>query len=442
MSGIAQQETSEGLVRGIRKWDLVGIAINSIIGAGIFGLPAKAFGLSNTYSLFAFLACAVVGGFITLCFSEVSSRYSQTGGPYLYAHKAFGSVVGFEVGWLLWLSRLTSCATICNLMVNYVAFFLPSAGSGAWRLALISVVVIVLTTVNLRGVRETAIVSNIFTIGKLLPIILFVTVGLFYLNPQSFSFAVQPTYSSFSTTVFLLVFAFFGFETSTVTAGEVTNPRRDFPFAMFAALGVVAVIYILIQVVCIGTLPELANSERPLADASSRFLGSAGGSIITLGALVSMLGAMNVIMLAATRVPFAMAERGQLPQIFAATHRRYHTPHISILFSSAVILVATLSNTFMSALTISTITRLITYAVTCASLLVLRRKASEQPALFRVPAGAFVSIVSLGLCIWMLSSSSWDEARDVGIAAVLGLLMYFMYKARRKGQSPPVVQEA
>jgi len=316
------------------------------------------------------------------------------------------------------------------LLVSYLAFFLPEASSELWRTIIITGIIVLLTIINLIGVRETAIVSNIFTVGKLIPLLLFVLVGIFFINFQNYSFEVSPDYSSFSTAVMLLVYAFTGFEASTITAGEVKDPRKNFPFALFIALGVVVILYVLIQFVCIGTLPDLANSERPLTDASFRFLGRAGASIISIGALISMSGTLNSAMLASTRLPFALAEQGQLPKILSATHSRFHTPYISILLSSAAILTISLSYTFMSALTITTITRLIIYTVTCGGLLALRRNSKDskgKEAIFKIPAGTFVSITALLLCVWLLSSSAWGEVRDVSIAIVAGLFFYFIY---------------
>src|SRR4051812_24726149 len=146
-----QNKPDEGLVRGIRRWDLVAIAINGIIGAGIFGLPSKVYALIGAYSLIAFLVCAVVVAMIILCFAEVSSRFDETGGPYLYAREAFGPVVAFEVGWLVWLARLTAFAANCNLLVSYLGFFWPKATSDLWRPVVIVLVVSVLTVINVRG---------------------------------------------------------------------------------------------------------------------------------------------------------------------------------------------------------------------------------------------------------------------------------------------------
>jgi APA family basic amino acid/polyamine antiporter len=421
------QPAEAGLVRAIRKWDLVAVTINGIIGAGIFGLPSKVYALIGAYSLFAFLACALIVTLIVLCFAEVGSRFSQTGGPYLYARQAFGPAIGFQVGWMIWLARLTAFAANCNLLVSYVSYFWPKAATN-WRVAIITSVVVLITIVNVIGVRDAAIVSDVATIGKLIPILLFVAVGLFFVSPQNFSFASKPDFSAFSASVLMLVYAFTGFEMAVIPAGEILNPRRNLPLAMLLAMGAVVLLYVAIQVVCIGTLPDLANSEKPLADASHRFLGAAGAHIISVGALVSIIGNLSVVLLAGSRLPFAMAERRELPQILASTHPRFHTPHIAILLTAIIMLVLTISGTFAYAVTLSAIARLLSYAATCAALPVLRRRGVAAPALFSLPAGTAVSIIILALSLWLLASSNWREARDAAIAIALGLLIYFAGK--------------
>ena len=434
------QTSDTGLVRGVRRWDLVAMVINGIVGAGIFGLPSKVYNLIGAYSLAAFLICALVVSLFVLCFAEVASRFSETGGPYLYAREAFGPAAGFQVGWLMWLTRLTAFAANCNLLASYAGHFWPAAGAGSGRAAVITAVVISLTTINVLGVRETAVATNLFTVGKLLPLLLFITAGLFFINPSSFTPPAQLGHGDFSTSVLLLIYAFTGFEVATVPAGEVRNPRHDMPFALLLAIGVVAILYVLIQAVCIGTLPELARSERPLAEAASRFLGAAGASVIVAGALISITGNLNASLFAGSRLPFAMAERRELPRLLSAAHPRYRTPHISILLTAAIVLTITLSGSFIYALTLSTITRLLTYAAICAALPVLRLKGSSPAAGFRAPAGLAVSAAALVLAAWLLSNSTWREARDVGLAAAFGLFIYIAY--RLSGRRPRTVGAA
>jgi APA family basic amino acid/polyamine antiporter len=425
----------EGLLRGIRKWDLIAVAINAIIGAGIFGLPARVFALIGSYSLIAFVVCALVVTLIILCFAEVGSRFDATGGPYLYAREAFGPTVAFEVGWLMWLARLTAFAANCNLMVSYLAFFWPAANSTVPRALLITAVVVSLTALNVFGVRQAANVSNVFTVGKLIPMLLFIAAGLFFLNPHAFVLGPLPSTGAFSQSVLLLIYAFSGFEMAAIPAGEVRNPQKHLPRALLISTAVVAFTYILIQVVCIGTLPELAGSAKPLADAGQRFMGTAGAAMISAGAIISIAGNLNIVLLSGSRVPFAIAEQKQLPAIFAAIHRRFFTPHVAILVTAVVMLVLTLRSSFVAALTISAIARLVTYVVTCAALPVLRRRANVPATMFRVRGGPIIAVAALILAVWLLANSTLKEAKQAGIAALAGLLIYFGYRIYRTRSS-------
>ena len=422
-----ERTTQEGLVRGIRRWDLVALTVNIIVGAGIFGLPSKVYGLTGAWSLLAYLVCAVLSTLIILCFAEVGSRFAETGGPYLYARVAFGPVIGFEVGWLLWLARLTGFAALCNLLLGYLSYFWPAAGFGWTRALVITLVVIALTTVNIIGVREAALVSNLFTIGKIAPLLLFVVAGLFFLSPEPFTRLAAPGIGDFSRAVLLLVFAFSGFEMAVIPAGEIRDPKHNIAFALLTATGVVALLYLMIQIVCIGTLPGLADSERPLVDASSHFLGGAGASILSVGALISVTGTLNSIVLAGPRVLFAMAEWGQLPRSLATTHQRFRTPHIAIVISAAVMLLLTMQGTFMSAVTISTVIRLLAYIATCISLPVLRFRNDAPLTRFSAPGGVTVAVAATTLSVWLLSNSPSNDARAAGLAAALGLIIFFFW---------------
>ncbi len=424
--------TDEKLVRGISRWDLTAIAVNTIIGTGIFLLPARITGLIGSYSLLAFVVCAIIVAFVVLCFAEVASRFESTGGMYLYAREAFGSAVGFEVGWLYWIVRVTTFATNCNALLIYLGFFFPSAATGYWRIAIVTLVVLLITVVNFIGVRESTIMTNIFTVGKIVPLLIFAAIGVFFIEPENFSFAQTPEYGKFSEAILILIYAFVGFEAAVIPAGETKDPQKNVPFALLTALVFCVGLFIVIQIVAIGTLPGLADSKTPLADAAGNFLGSFGASFIAVGALVSILGNLNGGFLAASRLPFAMAEQKELPQILARTHEKFKTPYVSLLLTAVVIFFFTLQTSFYAALTIATITRLLVYATTCASLPVFRRRTNAPEAKFIAPFGIVASVLSLLLIIWLLTNVDFEkEGLAILIATVLGFVLYYFYQTGR-----------
>jgi amino acid transporter len=423
------------LVRGLGRWDLTAIAVNTIIGTGIFILPAKVMALIGAYSLFAFVACAVIVALIVVCFAEVSSRFQATGGMYLYAKVAFGPAVGFETGWLYWIVRVATFAANCNAFLIYLGFFFPGFDAGFPRIAVICLIIAGITAINVAGVRESAVTTNIFTIGKIVPLLVFAVVGLFFIEPANFSFGEPPATGKFSEAVLLLIYAYVGFEAVAIPAGEAKDPRKNIPFALFMALMFCAVLFIVIQAVSIGTLPDLARSERPLADAAAGFIGRFGAGFIAIGALVSILGNLNGGFLAASRLPFAMAEQKELPKAIASTHARFKTPTLSILITAAVILVLTIQSSFLTAVTIATITRLLVYATTCLALPVFRRREDVPGAEFKAPFGIAASALSLGLIIWLLANVDYKkEGFAIATAAAVGLAIYYLYRFSNKAR--------
>lgn len=423
-----------GLVRGVRRWQTVALMINCIVGAGIFALPSRVDALAGPWGLLAFVACALIIASFALCFAEVSSRFSLSGGPYLYTQTAFGPLAGFLIGWLMWITRVTSLTVVANVMARYLAFFWAPAGAGWGRAGAMSAVFVALTLINLVGVRRAAGASTLLAIVKLVPLVLFVGVGLYFIDPHPFAEARLPDPGALTQSVLVLIFAFGGFEAVVVAAGEMREPRRDMPFALLVSIGGATLLYILIQAVCIGTLPGLAASQKPLADASVRFIGSAGASVIAAGALISTVGTLCATLLVGPRVLFAISEQGQLPHWFASTHARFHTPHVAILMTAGVGLALSISGTFTYLLGINVIARLTAYLSTAAALLVFRRVGRDRPALFSVPAGGFVATLALAACAWLLARSGARELRDVGIALAAGLCVFAAdrwWRARR-----------
>lgn len=426
----------EKLVRGLGRWDLTAVAINTIIGTGIFILPAGVFKLIGSYSLLAFVACAVIVGLIVVCFSEVSSRFETTGGMYLYAREAFGPEIGFETGWLYWIVRVATFAANCNAVVLYVGFFFEGFDSGLPRTLIISVVVIGISIVNLLGVRESAILTNVFTVGKLIPLLLFALIGLFFIEPANFNFSTVPEYANFPAAVLLLIYAYVGFEAAVIPAGEIKDPGKNVPFALLTALGFCVVLFFLVQLVAIGTLPGLAESKTPLADSAGQFMGVAGAGFIAIGALVSVLGNLNSGFLASSRIPFAMAEREELPKVLARTHDKYKTPFVSIIVTGVVIFALTIFTSFLSAVTIATTTRLLVYATTCLALPVFRQRSDVPPARFRAPLGILAAVLSIGLIVWLLTNVDFaKEGRAIFIAMVSGLVIYLGYRLASRSRN-------
>jgi APA family basic amino acid/polyamine antiporter len=393
-------------------------------------LPGKLYALTGPYSLVACAACALFALLIVFCFAEVGSRFRDTGGPYLYARSTFGPAVGFQVGWLMWLSRVSSFAANINLLMIYLGNFGLPVRTGAGRALAVTAIVVILALINGIGIRNASVATNIFTFGKFAPIALFCVLGIFAIAPQRLALGPLPSLDSFSTAVLLLVYAFTGFEMTAIPGGEMLNPQKSLPRALLTSIAAVTVIYLAIQAVCIGVLPGLASSARPIADASQVFLGPRAAAWIVAGIVVSIIGNLHITLLSGSRLPFAMAECGQLPRIFGHTNPRFRSPDVSIAATAAVMLTMALMGTFLGGLAISTVARLLVYASTCAALPVLRSRAGFAPAPFIVPAGPVIAIVALLATLWLLYHAPLQELKPLAVAVIAGSILYFFGRVK------------
>ncbi len=424
------------LVRAIGRWSLVALTVNSIIGSGIFGLPSVVAGLVGKSSPWAVLLAGAAVGIVIACWAEVASRFTEAGGPYLYARVAFGRLAGIEVGWLLWLSQLAAPAANANLFVIYLREFWPHAQDPVPRFFILTFLVGFLALINYRGVDIGTKVNNFFTIAKLLPLLAVVIVGSIYLFRAHHSSSV-PLMASTPTTpgswlkaILLLVFAYGGFETALTPMAEAKDPRRDTVFALFAALVICTLLYTSIQWIVIGVLPDAAQSERPLADAARLVMGRGGAGLIAIGALVSVYGYLSAKILAVPRLTFALAERGDFPSFFAAVHPRFRTPHVSILVFALLVWALSLFGSFTWNLTLSAAARLFYYAIGCAALPILRKKQPGETK-FHLPAGNFLAVVGVIICAVLLTQVDRSKSLIlVGTLVVAG--MNWMWVRNRK----------
>ena len=413
-------------VRAVGLFGLIAIAVNGVIGSGIFVLPATVASLLGPASPAAYIVAAVLIVLIVLCFAEAGSMFEQTGGPYLYAREAFGSFVGLEVGWMFLLSRLAATSAIANACAAYLGYFWPALGSGIGRVIALTVLIWGLAWLNLVGVRYGSWTVNVLTIVKILPLLLFIFVGLFFVDSGQYRILVIPEAGPLRQASLALIFAFGGFENASVPTEEVHNPTRNLPIALIASVAVTTLLYIAIQIVALGTLPGLATDATPLASAARMFLGPAGAGIITAGAVLSTTGSNSAVILVGPRILYALAEGGQLPRVLARVHQRYRTPHVAVIvFALAAWLIALYGN-FAQLVTVSAIARLIFSAATCLAIPVLRRKRPLAVRSFKVPGGIVVPALAAVISIWLLTGINKPQAIAGGVALLVGAALYLL----------------
>ena len=443
---------SPALRRTLGRWDLTAIGVNQVIGSAIFLLPADVARLVGPWGPLAFMAVGLLSLSIALCFAEVGSRFEKTGGPYLPARAAFGRFVGFEVGWMMWFTRVTSQASVANGLALALAFYWPALAIGLPRMSLIAALTLALTWINVRGIKQSSLVVNALTIGKLAPLAIFIIVGVWYVDPARFAAMPAVTQQQLSSALILLIFAYGGYEVTGVLAGEAANPRRDVPFAFVATLITVSIVMSLTSLVATGVLPDLGASRTPLADGAVIFLGAAGALLVSIGSAISMTGNNMGQILNGSRTLFALAENGDLPRWFARVHTTYQTPSNAILFTAVVALTLALTGSFVALAAVSAIARLVMYLAVCASTLVLRKHDREiaaqvgpqfpvrrslgeggsdldgavAPAKFTVPLGPVIPIVASIVALGILAGASQAQLIAGAAALAAGAVLYFV----------------
>jgi len=410
-----------GLVRAIGRWSLAALAVNSIIGSGIFGLPATVAGLLGKSSVTAVLLAAAAMAVIMACFAEVASQFSEAGGPYLYARTAFGRLTGLLVGWMLYLSQTAAPAANANLFVIYLGEFWPAARAPWPRFAVLTALVGVLAVINTRGARQGTAVSNIFTVAKILPLLMVGLAGaaVTLVHPAPWGATVALPASAWMKAVVLLIFAYGGFESAMAPMSEAKNPGRDAAFALFVALLTCTSLYALVQWVVVGVLGPGATTERPLAEVARITMGNRGAALVAIGALVSTYGYLSAKILGMPRVTFALAKGGDLPAVFAVVSRKFHTPWFSILFFATVVWGLAIAGSFAWNVTLSVVARLFYYAVVCASLIALRRK--RLPAAgFRLRHGPVLAVLGVLIAATLAVAAVLARQVELSKSLILG----------------------
>jgi amino acid transporter len=329
------------------------------------------------------------------------------------------------------LSRLAAASAIANACTLYLGYFWPQLASGIGRAIALTVLLWGLGLLNLFGVRYGAWAVNLLTVVKLVPLLLFVGAGIFFVDSSRYQILVLPEMTPLRQASLALIFAFGGFENASVPTEEVKNPTRNLPIALIVSIALTALLYIAIQIVALGTLPGLANDATPLASAGRVFLGAAGAAILTLGAVLSTSGSISAVALVGPRILYSLAEGGQLPRALARVHPRYRTPYIAVIVFALAAWAIALYGSFAQLVTVSAIARLLFSATTCLAVPVLRRKMPKATRTFRVPGGVVIPAVAAVISIWLLTGISRAQAITGVVALLLGVVLYLF--GRRTG---------
>ena len=417
--------TTPGTLRAVSRWQIVGLSINDVVGSGIYLLPAAAAALLGPASLWAVLLAGLAVSLLVLCYAQAASYFDAPGGGYLYAREAFGPFIGFEVGWMLLLTRVATAAALANGLAEAVTHFWPAADAGWARVSIVSGSIALLVAINVVGVRAAANAGVLLAIGKLVPLALFVAIGIFFVDTSLAAPSTAPlTARPLAEAALLLLFAYAGFENLPAAAGEYRNPRRNVPFALLTMIATVTFVYVGVQCVALGTLPDLAHSSTPLAEAASRFSGEGLALVMTVGASISILGTSSNTVLMAPRYLLALSQDGYGPRWLGAIHPRFRTPAVSIVLIGAVSLGLALSGSFVQLALLSVVSRLCTYLGTAGSVLVLRHKHGDREGALRLPGGPLIPVAAIVLSLALLASAQVANLIAAAIALVIGAVVY------------------
>ena len=425
------------LRRVLGRWDLTAIGVNQVIGGAIFLIPSQVAAQIGAWSPIGMVLMGLASLTVALCFAEVGSRFEGTGGPYLYTRAAFGRFVAFEVGWMQWFTRASSQASIMAGIAMALGYYWPVLTIGWPRHLVLTCVTAALAWINVRGIRQSAWLVNALTIGKLVPLALFILVGVFYIEPSRLTSLPPITFQQASTAALLLIFVYGGYDVVPVPAGEAIDPRRHVPFALIATILAVTTVMTLAQIVAQGVLPDLAAHRTPIADAAAVMLGSSGALLVGAGSVLSMTGNNAGQVLSGSRMLFALANDGELPALLGRIHARFRTPANAILFTSAVALGLGLTGSFAMLVVVSSLARLVTYVGACASTLRLRSPACAgraQPATFVAPWGPVVPIVAIAVSMAVVAGATRQQLLGGSAALAAGALLFAINAGRLRKQ--------
>lgn len=424
------------LVRGLGVRQLTATIFNYTVGSGIFVLPALVVAQLGAAAPLAYLLCAVVMALVVLVFAEAGSRVTETGGPYAYVRVALGPFVALVAGVLLTISDVAASGALAMVLagsiVRLVAVDATTAAVATRALALLLLAALAL--LNVRGVRTGARIVELSTFAKLVPLLAFVAVGAFFVEPRRLAWTATPGVGQVTTTAGTLLFAFVGIEAALQPSGEVRHPSRTVPRAAMLALAAATLLYLAVQTVALGVLgPALADDRvAPLAGAAAAFAGGAGRALLLVGAAISTFGFLTGALLAGPRGLFALGRDGFLPRRVAAVHPRHRTPHVAIALYAVLAGALALTGTFEQLAVLTNVAVLALYFLSAIAAWLLRRRdvrGAGEP--FRAPGGPLVPALTCAVVAYvMVRTVTPREVVAVGGVLVVTAAAYAV-RARR-----------
>jgi len=420
--------SEEGLIRAIGPWALGANAVNNTVGAGIFVLPALVAGILGPDAVVAYLICGVAMALVLSCFVEIGTLVHRSGGPVAYVEEAFGPLAGF-LAWALYAvtAVMVAQAALTNVLLDTASISFPALAHGAPRVLVMALVLGSLAAVNILGVRRGMGVAVGATIAKSLPLLFIIVAGILVMNWREFHWPEWPPAAKLGEASLLLILAFSGAEGVLTPSGEIRDPHRTIPRAMFGATGCFVLLYVALQIVSQGMLgDQLATETRaPLASVAGRIV-PFGRGLVLAGTIVSILGTLAAGMVSLPRAFFLAAENRMLPAPLAKVHSRFRTPHWAIVTVAACMFLLAASGSFRTLAVFSNASRLTIYATVCIGALYLRLTRERVPGAFRAPGGPLIPVLGAATVLWMLHYSNRAQIVGLSITIAVAVAYYFV----------------
>lgn len=402
------------------------LAFNGVLGGAIFALPATLAADFGSFSPWLFPLVALGSLLIVIPFTRSAASFSESGGPAVYG-AVFGRFAGFQLGWIYYVARVVAFAANANVLTAYIARWWTGADQGVARAAILILLCLALAAANIAGVKRAMALLGGLTLLKALPLIGAAIAALIIAFPPPAP-GPLPALSEVETGILLVFYAFVGFESAVVPAGETRRPDVALPRAIFSTLAFTTMLYFLVQLAFISALPDGGSDDKaPLIDLGSWLAGSTGAVILTMAAIASLGGNLHSIMASTSRITFALGARGDLPGWFARVHPRFETPANSIAFLAVVAAGLALIGSYVWLAVISALARLFVYGVTIAAL--PRAPGATKPS----PLSYALGLAGIALCVWGAWQAEWVAWRTLGILAAAGVLLYAV-AARGRGR--------
>ena len=425
------------LKNGLGLFEVMNLVIGAIVGADIYIAASFGSGFLGPASLLAWLIAGLMAITIALCFAEASSILPKVGGPYAYAKEAFGDFWGFLSGWSLLIAEWSAIAVFPIAFVAYLAFFYPNIPQYI-QIIIKILFVLLLTVINLFGVRQAGKANDVLTILKIAPIILFTIIGILYfiMKPSIFLSNFTPFaplgFNGMGSALVLIFWAYIGFELVTVPADEIINPKKIIPLAIGVGMTVITLFYVVTNFVVLGAVPwmMLYKSTAPLSLAGFAVMGTLGAILLTVGALFSISGSDEAGILCSARIPYAMAGDGLFPHFFAKIHPKYNTPYIALLIQSTVTLIAAILGSISQLIILSVFTMLFSYLVTCIAVFPLRKKLGRG---LKFPW--FIPILGIIITLYIMAQCTYNQIITGVVLIALGIPIYVKYAPRTEIQT-------